>query len=78
MSIRDRLRRLEDATLGDCPRCSDSTAIIVCGEVKEARVSGSPVSPELWRAHEAEEADGKCPVCGREPIEITVGWPEDL
>lgn len=72
-----RIRRLEDSGGdGECPRCSGVVGIILDGEFWSANRHGEEMSEEEWRRHEAEEGeDGRCPVCGQKPQEITVGWP---
>ncbi|MDP8952902.1 MAG: hypothetical protein M3N18_11855 [Actinomycetota bacterium] len=69
MGLRDRIKRLEDATPGDCPSCAGVAAITVC-DTRE------PTTEEELKAEAIEE--GRCPVCGLEPILITVVWSEDL
>jgi hypothetical protein len=66
-----RVEALEQAHGGECPRCSGMSAIIVNGEVKQASRHKELITPEEWHEYEAEEdADGRCPVCGRKPVEI--------
>ncbi len=72
-----RIRKLEDADgSGECPRCSGVVGILMNGEFSSASKYGVPMSREEYEAHEAEEEEGRCPVCGRKPENITVGWPE--
>ena len=72
-----RVRRLEDGGDGGrCPRCSGVLGIFLDGEFWSASRNGEGMSEEEYRAFEAEEdGDGRCPVCGRGPEDITVGWP---
>ncbi len=73
-----RVLHLEDAgDGGECPRCSGVVAIFMNGEFSSAHKNGVPMSEEEWDAFaDEEEEDGRCPVCGRKPENITVGWPE--
>ncbi|MDP9485594.1 MAG: hypothetical protein M3Q49_07360 [Actinomycetota bacterium] len=76
-SLDTRIRKLEGAGGdGECPRCSGMVAIFMNGEFSSAHKNGVPMSPEEYEAHEGEEEDGRCPVCGEKPENITVGWPE--
>jgi len=75
--LHGRVEALEQAHGGEhCPQCSGMLAIVVNGEVKRASRYDEPITPEEWHAYEAEEGpDGRCPVCGRKPVEIrTGGW----
>jgi DNA-directed RNA polymerase subunit RPC12/RpoP len=73
-----RVRHLEDADGGgECPRCSGVVVVTMDGEFSSASKDGVPMSEEEYEAHEAEEdGEGRCPVCGEKPHDITVGWPE--
>ncbi len=75
--IGTRIRRLEDATggSGECPRCSGVVAVTMNGEFSSASKDGVPMSEEEWCTFEAEEEEGRCPVCGEKPHDIKVGWP---
>ncbi len=75
--LETRIRRLEDAGAGgECPRCSGVVGVFMNGEFSSAHKNGVQMSREEYEAHEAEEEEGRCPVCGRKPENITVGWPE--
>ena len=63
---------------GECPRCSGVVGIVLDDEFYSASRDGKPMSKEEWQEFEAEEEDGRCPVCNRKGHEITVGWPENL
>ncbi|MDP9487400.1 MAG: hypothetical protein M3Q49_16725 [Actinomycetota bacterium] len=72
-----RVRHLEDAGGGgECPRCSGVVGIFMNGTFSSAHKNGVPMSREEYEGHDAEEEDGRCPVCGQKPENITVGWPE--
>ncbi len=74
--IETRIKRLEDAGGGgECPRCSGIFAVTMNSEFSSAGKHGVPMSEEEYEAFEAEEEDGRCPVCGEKPENITVGWP---
>ncbi len=67
-SLDTRIRRLEDSGGGgECPRCSGVVGIFVCGAFSSASKNGVPMSEEEYEVHEAEEEEGRCPVCGRSP-----------
>lgn len=69
-----RIRRLEDTGGGECPRCSGVVGVFLSGGFWSAGKNGKDMSEEEWRELEAEEEeDGRCPVCGRKPENITVG-----
>ncbi len=78
MRLDNRIDRLErEVGGGECPRCSGIFAVTVNGEFSSASKDGVPMSQEEWCAFEAEEdEEGRCPVCGEKPQDITVGWPE--
>ncbi len=73
-----RVLHLEDAGGGgECPRCSGVVGVFMNGEFSSAHKNGVPMSEEEWDAFaDEEEEDGRCPVCGQKPENITVGWPE--
>ena len=76
MSLRGRLARLEDRTGGkDCPRCSGVVVVSVNGDLHHASKNGEPMSEEEYHSFEAEDIDGRCPVCGEESIEIIAPAP---
>jgi len=51
-------------------------AIILDGEFQSASRHGEDMSQEEYEALVAEEdEEGRCPVCGEKPENITVGWP---
>ncbi len=78
-SLATRIRHLEDASGGgECPRCSGVVGILLNGEFSSASKHGEDMTEEEYEAFEAEEEDGRCPVCGEKPAEINVGWPEGL
>ncbi len=76
-SLDTRIKRLEDVGGGgECPRCSGVVAVTMNGEFSSAHKNGEPMSEEEWDAFEAEEdEEGRCPMCGQKPENITVGWP---
>jgi rRNA maturation protein Nop10 len=74
--LETRVKKLEDVGGGgECPRCSGVVAVTMNGEFSSASKHGVPMSEEEWCAFEAEEEEGRCPVCGEKPQDITVGWP---
>ena len=76
-----RVKRLEDSggDGGECPRCSGVVAVCLHGEPDSASKNGKEMSKEEYREFlDEEDEDGRCPVCGRKAVEITVGWPEDV
>ncbi len=78
-SVETRIRRLEADAGGDggaCPRCSGVVGVFMNGAFSGAHKNGVPMSEEEWDAFEDEEEEGRCPVCGEKPENITVGWPE--
>lgn len=76
--IARRLKVLEDAGGGgECPRCSGMVVVLMGGEFSGASKHGREMSEEEWRDFEAEEDQGRCPVCGAKATEITLRWPED-
>lgn len=60
---------------GECPRCSGTTIIYVCGKLESVNRNGLLFSMEEAAAFVAEEdEEGRCPVCGAGPRpEIVVG-----
>jgi Zn finger protein HypA/HybF involved in hydrogenase expression len=53
--------------------------IIVNGKVESVNRSGQKLTPEEAQEFADEERDGRCPVCGQERQEVTVGswgWGE--
>jgi hypothetical protein len=50
-------------------------AVTMNGEFSSASKDGVPMSEEEWCTFEAEEEEGRCPVCGEKPHDIKVGWP---
>ncbi len=75
-TLNRRLRRLEQSSGGECPRCSGVVSVTVNGDFDSATRDGVPMSEAEWRQHEGEEVEGLCPVCGREPLTITIP-PQD-
>lgn len=70
MRIERRLEFLEqNATVGDCLRCSGIFVVRVNGKVDHASRNGVLMSEEEeYRRYESELGpDGECPVCGRVP-----------
>ncbi len=75
-SLVRRVLHLEDVGGdGECPRCSGVVAVTMNGEFSSAHKNGVQMGREEYEAFEAEEQDGRCPVCGQKPESITVGWP---
>ena len=74
-SLQTRLRRLETAAGagGECPRCANTTVIMINGKLGGVSKDGGKLTPEEARAFVAEEEDGRCPMCGQKRQEITVG-----
>ncbi len=76
-SLVRRVLHLEDAGGGgECPRCAGVVAVTMNGEFSSAHKNGVQMSREEYEAFEAEEEDGRCPVCGQKPEAVSVGWPE--
>ncbi len=75
--LETRVKKLEDVGGGgECPRCSGVVAVTMNDEFSSASKDGEPMSEEEYEAFEAEEdGEGRCPVCGEKPENITVGWP---
>ncbi len=72
-----RVEHLEDTgDGGECPRCSGVVGIFMNGRFSSAHKNGEPMSEEEWDAFEAEEEEGRCPVCGQKTKSVTIGWPE--
>ncbi|MDP9458079.1 MAG: hypothetical protein M3Q60_20425 [Actinomycetota bacterium] len=75
-SLERRVRHLEDTgDGGECPRCSGVVGVFMNDAFSGAHKNGVPMSEEEWDAFADEEEEGRCPVCGRKPENITVGWP---
>jgi Zn finger protein HypA/HybF involved in hydrogenase expression len=76
-SLHARVRRLENTSGsgGGCDRCSGTTMIVANGEVESVTKDARKLPPEEAEdfALEEEEHGGRCPVCGGEREEVTVG-----
>ena len=74
-SLETRVRRLEDAAGGKCPRCSGSIVVFVNGKLNGVSKDGRKLTSEEAEAFAGEEEDGRCPLCGaKRGPEIRIGW----
>ena len=70
VGIRRRVEVLEQGSGGECPHCSGVIGVFVGGNLHRASRKGcETMTPEQWA--EAFE-DGRCPLCGAEPVRIKV------
>jgi len=66
---RARIKKLEQGSGGECPRCKGVIGVFYGGELRHASRRGEAMTPEEWA--EAFE-DGRCLLCGAEPVRIVV------
>jgi hypothetical protein len=72
--LKKRVDRLGRALRGEqCPRCTDTTVILVGGQIRGVIRGGRPLTEHEIQAYMVEEVDGCCGVCGEEGEKITVG-----
>ncbi|MDQ3315983.1 MAG: hypothetical protein M3522_01470 [Actinomycetota bacterium] len=69
------MEALEQSSGGECPRCSGVVGVFVAGELYHASRHGEAMTPEQWA--EAFSQDGRCLVCGAEPVRIKVIYDGD-
>ena len=73
MNLRGRIGKLEERTGGEpCARCSGFRAVVINGELHSASRNGEKGSLEEWAELEGGMVEGRCPECGRKPLEIRV------
>jgi len=66
---RARIKKLEQGSGGECPRCKSAIGVFYGGELRRASRHGEAMTAEEWAS---SFPDGRCLLCGAEPVRIKV------
>ena len=66
---RARIKKLEQGSGGECPRCKGSIGVFRGGELHHASRHGEAMAAEEWASAFPDDA---CLLCGETPVKIVV------